>query len=90
MLTWPIKSPGEILDYAVTWTEKLAPGDAVKSSTWVVPHGLTKVKDSVSADICTIWLSGGKMNNRFTIINRVETAAGRSIEQYVRLIIGAK
>jgi hypothetical protein len=90
MLSWPIKAPGEVLDYAIDWTDKLVPGDTIKTSTWVVPHGLTKVKDSVSGDVCTIWLSGGKMNNRFTIINRVETVVGRQPEQYVRLIIGAK
>lgn len=90
MLTWPIKTPGEVLDYAISWADKLAQGDTIKTSTWIVPSGLTKVKDSFTADICTIWLSGGKMNNRLTIINRIETVAGRSIEQYVRLIIGAK
>lgn len=90
MLTWPIKTPGEVLDYAITWTDKLAHGDTIKTSTWIVPAGLTKTKDSLSADVCTIWLSGGKMNNRFTIINRVETVSGRTVEQYVRLIIGAK
>lgn len=90
MLTWPIKSPGEVLDYAIDWGDRLASGDTIKTATWIVPPGLTKAKDSVNGTICTVWLSGGKMNNRFTIINRVETLAGRTIEQYVKLIIGAK
>lgn len=90
MLTWPIKTPGEVLDYAITWTDQIAHGDAIKTSTWVVPSGLTKVKDSLSEGVCTIWLAGGKLNNRFTIINRVETVSGRTMERYVRLIIGAK
>lgn len=89
MLSWPIKAPGEVLDYAIDWTGKTG-GDAIKESVWVVPHGLTKTKESLSGDIATIWLSGGKMNNRFTIINRVETVGGRKIEEHVRLIIGAK
>lgn len=77
------------MDYAIDWTGKTR-DDTIKESVWVVPHGLTKVKDSIDGNICTIWLSGGRMNNRFTVINRIETVGGRKIEEYVRLIIGAK
>lgn len=84
-----VKAPGEVLDYAVTWDD-LAPGDAIKTSTWIVPKGLTLVKDGLSGGVATVWLSGGKMNNRFTVINRVVTTAGRTQEKHFRLVIGLK
>jgi hypothetical protein len=89
MLTWPTKSPGEVLDYAIDWTVPLA-GDTITKSTWIVPASITKVKDSRNGNVCTVWLAGGKMDERLLIINRGETTAGRTIEQHVKLRIGLK
>jgi hypothetical protein len=89
MLTWPTKSPGEVLDYAVDWSVPLA-GDTIQTSTWIVPASITKTKDGQAGNVCTIWLSGGSMNDRILIINRVATVGGRTIEQHVKLRIGLK
>jgi hypothetical protein len=91
MLKWK-KSPGEILDYAIDWDappSRLA-GEPIVKSTWLVPNGLEKVKDSRAGNVCTIWLAGGNENARLSIVNRVETATGRVYEKTVTFVIGPK
>lgn len=87
MRTWPMKSPGEVLDYAIDWTTDLA-GDTITKSTWVVSPNLTNVKDSHAGTVCAIWLGGGKAIEWAT--NRVETSSGRALERTMRLRIGPK
>ena len=83
------KAPGEVLDFAIDWSTQLD-GDEIVTSKWIVPSGLTKVRDSLHGAVATIWLSGGAINNRFTVLNRVTTTAGRTLERVVRVVIGFK
>lgn len=88
-LRWPNKDPDEVLDYVIDWSDRLA-GDTISTSTWEVPSGITKDSDSNGTTSTTVWLSGGTANAVYTLTNRIVTAAGRTMDQSVRLTVRAK
>lgn len=88
-LTWPFKDPDEVLDYQLDWSARLAV-DTIATSTWIVPANITKDSDSNTTTTTTIWLSGGTLGDLVEITNRITTAAGRTMDQSVRLKIKAK
>jgi len=91
ILLWPDKDPDEILDYQMDWSSRLV-GDIISVSTWVLPVGstLNKVAESKTTTSTTIWLSGGTLGERYELLNRIDTAAGRKMDQTVSLIISSK
>ena len=91
ILLWPDKDPDEILDYQMDWSSRLV-GDIISVSTWVLPVGstLNKVAESKTTTSTTIWLSGGTLGERYELLNRIDTSAGRKMDQTVSLIISSK
>ena len=87
-LHWPNKDPDDILDYAVDWSEFLGL-DTISASVWVVPTGITKASDSFTSTVTTAWLSGGTIRTKYTLVNRITTAAGRQKDQSVAITIKA-
>lgn len=83
-LIWPKKGPDEIKDYSIDWAPKLA-GDIISSSTWTVPTGVTKLSDTFSTTLTTIWLSGGSVGYSYSFLNVIITSGGRTYEQTVTL-----
>jgi hypothetical protein len=84
-----VKDPDATLDYKVDWTLWLD-GDYITTSTWDVPAGLTeeaKVNDTTSA---TVWLSGGTFGQRYEVINRIITNAGRTDDRTIIIRIRNK
>lgn len=71
------KDPNAILDYTVDWTRWLN-GDAIATSEWTIPDGLTKVTDSRTSKTATVWLSSGGAGQSYTITNRITTTGGRT------------
>lgn len=67
------KDPGATLDYSVDWTEFLETGEAIASSTWTVPTGITEVTTSNTDTKGTIWLSGGTLGQTYELVNRITT-----------------
>lgn len=88
-LVWPNKDPDEVLDYVVDWADRLD-GDTIAESTWIVPDGITKVSDGHDDSTVTIWLSGGTIGTAYSLVNRIVTAAARTMDQTVRLKIRAR
>ena len=86
-LTWPAKDPDEVLDYQVDWSARLASGDSVQSSTWTLDSGLSQNSASIASPKTTIWLSGGTAGKTATIVNRVVTTQGRTMEETIALPI---
>lgn len=85
--TWETpKDPDEVKDYVVDWTDRLA-GDAIASSTWIVPDGITKDSDAFDVDesTATIWLSGGTLGDNYEFVNRITTTGGRTLDQTMKL-----
>lgn len=89
-LAWPNKDPDEVLDYVVNWAARLE-SDTIVTSTWpTVPAGITKNSDTNTATTTTIWLSGGVLGAAYEFVNRVVTAAGRTMDQTIKLKIKTK
>lgn len=89
MLTWPDKDPDEVLDYELDWSARLGETDTISTSIWIVPDGIVKDSDTKTTTLTTIWLSGGSAGD-FTLTNRVVTAAGRTMDQSVKLVVVEK
>ena len=89
-LTWPTKDEDEVLDYVLDWSNRLASGDTITTSTWIVEAGIDKDSDSKTDSTTTIWLSGGTDGVTYTLTNRVVTAGGRTMDQSVDLPVATK
>lgn len=88
MLSWPSKDPNEVLDYQLDWTDRLAVGETITTSTWSVVEGTVTINSSSQASgIATVWLSGGTADERCLLLDRVVTSAGRTFDQTVVLRI---
>lgn len=86
------KDSGSVEDYTVVWDvisqkhEGINDGaDAITSSSWTVPAGITKDSDSYSSTYTTIWLSGGTSGNSYEVTNTVTTQKGRTFKQSIRI-----
>jgi hypothetical protein len=69
------KDPEAIKDYSVNWSEWLE-GDAVETSAWDVPEGLTLVTESLEGARATVRVSGGSAGKVYTLRNTITTKAG--------------
>ena len=81
-----IKDPQAKLDYQVDWSAWLTT-DTIKTSTWLVPAGITKAADSHTTTTATIWLSGGSVGTTYSIANHIVTDAGREDERSLLIVI---
>lgn len=84
------KDPDEVLDYVVNWAARLATDDTIATSTWTVPAGITKDSSSNTDTTTKVWLSGGTLGTTYTLLNRVTTVDGRTMDQSVKIKIAAK
>lgn len=85
---WPDKDPSDSVDFAVDWADQLAlvsPADTISSVTWTVPAGLTAGPQFLVGSVATAWLSGGTAVTDYTIICRIVTTGGRTLERSVKL-----
>lgn len=92
---WAVKDPDEVKDYVLDWAgsaddQKIAYGDALTSSTWIVPSGITKNSDSLTSGTTTIWLSGGTAGVTYSFTNRVTTTGGRTYDESIKLKVKNK
>ena len=72
------KNPGETLDYTIDWSEWLTGAETISTSTWAVDTGITTSSPTNSTTITTVWLSGGTLNNIYTVKNTIATSAART------------
>lgn len=87
MLRWPSKDPDEVLDYRVDWSARVGTDDVIATTEWEVPDGITKDSDTNDDDSTTIWLSGGELGTTYTLLNRITTDDGRTMDQSVKIRI---
>ena len=76
MTTYTKATPG-VLDYGIDYSAWLGV-DAIATSAWEVPTGITKDSDSNDTTTTTITLSGGTARNSYEVINTITTTAGLS------------
>lgn len=84
-----VKDPDEVLDYIRDWSA-LLDGDTISTSTWTAETGITVDSSSNTTTTATIWLSGGTVNQNYSVVNRIVTAGGRTHEKTLTFKIRAK
>jgi len=81
------KDPDAKLDYTVDWSEWLATGETLSTSTFTVPAGITKVSESNTATTATVRLSGGTASTNYDVINAVTTSSGNEDHRTIRITV---
>lgn len=85
------KDPDAVLDYTVSWAEWLPDNDTITASTFTVmsddDDAVTVDDTSFNATTTTVWLSGGKTGEKYTVTNHITTAAGRQDDRSLTLTI---
>lgn len=87
------KDPDADLDWEFDWSDWMASGDSIVSSTMTIdgPDGaLVKDSDSFAGTTATIWLSGGTLHQSYSVTNRITTAEGRSDDRTAEFTIVQK
>lgn len=69
------KDPDAQLRYQIDWTA-YAGGNAIATSAWVVPAGLTKVSEAVNGFVTEVELSAGAAGKSYRVTNRITFADG--------------
>lgn len=79
--------PDAVLDYAVDWSDWLATGETITTSTWTVPTGIEETTPPPSTDgsVATIWMTGGTAGTRYALTNHIVTSAGREDDRTIYL-----
>lgn len=89
-LKWPDKDADEVLDYTIDWSQRLGTTDTIATSTWIVPNGIAFDDEGRTATTTTVWLSAGVLGDKYEILNRIDTAEGRTMDQTVSIKIRTK
>lgn len=86
---WDPKDPDEIKDYKYDWTDILAVGDTIASSTWSLAAGTGLVINAPAATFTTttttFWASSGTVGQTYSLLNRITTAGGRTYDRTRKL-----
>lgn len=93
-LFWPYKDPDEVLDYSINWADRLDV-DTISTSVWMLAANTPDANlafgvNSYSNTATVIWLSGGTLGKDYHVTNRITTAAGRTMDQSVKIKIRHK
>jgi len=89
--SFPAKDPNEVLDYTVDWqgtnNPVLESGEAITTSTWTTPSGLTEDSTSKTSTTTTVVLSGGTAGTLYTLTNNIVTdnSPARTYERDINL-----
>ena len=80
--TWT-KDPDAVLDWHFDWTDWLASGEALLTSTFFVTSGIVVNSSSFTSSNTTVWLSGGSAGTPYLVTNRITTSQGRTDDRSV-------
>ena len=80
------KDADAILDYTIDWEDWLGT-DTISSSAWTCDSGITVDSSSNTTTTTTVWLSGGTAGATYTVTNRIVTAAPRTEDRTLQILI---
>jgi hypothetical protein len=66
-VTWSAKSPTDVADYWIDWSEFLSSDESITAVTVSTDAGITAVENSFTAKIVRIKLSGGTAGTTYAI-----------------------
>lgn len=83
------KDPQAVLDYGWDWTNWLAGGETITTSTWTITLApdaiLTIATPTFDGTSTTIWASAGTVGSDYKITNHITTSAGRQDDRTHKL-----
>ena len=72
-MTWSPKSPTDVADYYIDWSNFLSSNESITSVAVTVPSGITAVENSFTDNVVRIRLSGGTAGTTYAIVCTVTT-----------------
>lgn len=82
------KDPADILDYSIDWSQWLAAGDFISTSTWTSYNpAITLATNNFGTATTTIWATGGTAGEVYNIGNVIITNDGRQEERRIELTV---
>lgn len=82
--TW-LKDPSDHLDYGWDWQAWLDDGETIDTSEVDIPSGITMTQHLHSGTTVSIWLSGGTVDETYTIPGKITTSVGRTVERSIAI-----
>lgn len=82
-----VSDPVDVRDYQMDWGNILDSGETILASNWLVPVGLTSGAQSISGEVTSKRISGGKLNTVHSISNTITTSLGRTYKRGFQLRI---
>ena len=84
------KDPNAIEDFTIDWSDELG-NDTISTSDWVdVDSGITVDSDSQTATQTVVWLSGGTVDVKYFMTNRITTVGGRTFDRTIAILVKEK
>ena len=93
-MTARAKTPAEVKDFGLDWSNELLFGDQIATSAWAVPAGITQVLTSVNGSSVTldgrtvlpnrltaVLLSGGTAGTDYECVNTITTTGGLTLSR---------
>lgn len=97
MINWPDdKDPDEVLPYSLDWRPRLGDATLLVASWWEIPlelnpdMSLQQFASEFTPTHSTVWLRYGTEGMRYTLLNRVQTDTGWTMDQSIRLRVRSK
>lgn len=86
MLEFPHpKDPLSSLGYTVDWSDFLATGETIASSSWVIPDGVISASDGFTDIETGIQISGGDDGEDYILQNTITTSLGNVVQRDIKL-----
>lgn len=93
-MTYLLKDPAAVLDYAVDWGAEYLSGDTIAQSDWSVapdePGGLSIVGSDFDMSTSTVKAAGGVAGRLYRLSNHVVLLSGRVDNRSVTLRVEAR
>ena len=88
-MSFLLKDPEAVLDYAIDWGAEYLSGDALAASSWLVspvePDGASVAGSSFDLLVSTVQVAGGRPGRIYRVTNHVTTANGREDSRSIML-----
>lgn len=79
------KDPAATLPYGWDWSAWLEAGDTITAAAVTVPAGLTEEAETHDDTTVTVWLSGGTVNENYTVTCQITTDGGMTDQRSIRI-----
>lgn len=89
-LPWVEMAAGDTSPWSRDWTGELVDGDAIASSVWTVPAGLTAGAATQSGSYTTQWVTADE-EGVFELVNRMTSSTGLVLNRTLMIeVVDAK